>query len=422
VRSAFKEFLTAQRKMARLWKSLKSLLRNERGSTAVTVAFAMPLVVAGAAFGVETSYWYYKDMQLQAAADAAAYAGALEKRAGSKHADVVAAATKVAIDNGFLQSVGTAELHSPPLSGDHISSKSVEVLLQENTPRFFSSLFVKTPVVVGARAVAAYEDAGSACILALHKSASKAALFSGSSISKFKGCSVMANSLANDAVTVQGTGSLQTSCIYAVGNVSLTDNVVLDDCKNAQTGVSPVGDPYGEVEPPTPSGPCQSTSGSTLSPGSYCGGMTLSGTQTLAPGVYIVDGGDLKINANADISGDGVMIYLTNGARVSMNGNSTVKLSAATTGPYSGLLFFSDRADTGAAKNNFNGTADSQLTGAIYAASQAINFLGDFSGLDGCTQVVGLTVEWTGNAEVSKDCTGHGMKAIPAAELVKLVE
>jgi hypothetical protein len=143
---------------------------------------------------------------------------------------------------------------------------------------------------------------------------------------------------------------------------------------------------------------------------------------TLDPGVYVISGGDFKVNANADISGSGVMIYLTDGARVSMNGTATVKLSAATTGDYSGLLFFGDRTDTGSTKNSFNGTADSELTGAIYFASQDVQFLGDFSGLDGCTQVVGLTVEWTGNANVSKDCTAHGMKAIPATQLVKLVE
>jgi hypothetical protein len=150
--------------------------------------------------------------------------------------------------------------------------------------------------------------------------------------------------------------------------------------------------------------------------------MNLSGTRTLDPGVYVVSGGNLKINANAHISGSGVMFYLTDGARVSMNGTATVDLSAATTGTYSGVLFFGDRTDTGSTKNSFNGTADSLLTGAIYFASQAAQFLGDFSGTDGCTQVVGLTVEWSGNADISKDCTAHGMKAPPAAELVKLVE
>ncbi|WP_368911808.1 pilus assembly protein TadG-related protein [Taklimakanibacter deserti] len=382
----------------------------------------MPLVVAGAAFGVETSFWYYRDMQLQAAADAAAYAGALEKRAGSNQEAVKQAATNVAVTNGFRQAIGTADLNSPPSSGAHITSKAVEVLLAENTPRFFSSFFVKTPVVIRARAVATYEDAGSACILALHKSTPKAALFSGSSTSKFLGCSVMANSLATDAVTVQGTGKLETSCIYSVGGVSLGDGAVLNDCKSAQIGVPPVGDPYADVEPPAIPETCQSDSGPTLQPGKYCGGLTLKGTMTLDPGVYVISGGDFKVNANANISGSGVMIYLTDGARVSMNGTATVKLSAATTGDYSGLLFFGDRTDTGSTKNNFNGTADSELTGALYFASQDIQFLGNFSGIDGCTQVVGLTVEWTGNASVSKDCTAHGMKAIPATQLVKLVE
>lgn len=408
--------------MARLSDRLTSLIHDDLGSTAVVVALSMPLVIGGAGLGVETSYWYYKDLQLQAAADAAAYAGALEKRAGSKSPAVVMAATKVAAANGFASATGTAVLNSPPQSGTHKTSKAVEVVLEENAARFFSSFFIQTPVVLRARAVAAFQDAGSACILALHKSKSKAALFSGSSTSTFKGCSVMANSLANDAVTVQGSGRLETSCIYSVGGASLTDKTILDDCKSAQVGVSPVGDPYGEVAAPEASSTCKNTSGSTLSPGTYCGGMTLSGTKTLDPGVYVVSGGDLKINANANITGSGVMFYLTGGARVSMNGNATVNLSAATSGTYSGLLFFGDRSDTGSSKNTFNGTASSKLTGAIYFASQAIQFLGNFSGTDGCTQVVGLTVEWSGNANVSKDCTAHGMKAIAASELVKLVE
>src|SRR5215216_2584853 len=86
-------------KFARLAGRFRSLMRDEIGSTAVALAVSMPLVVGGAAFGVETSYWYYKDLQLQAAADAAAYAGALEKRAGSKNPAALTAATAVAKTN-----------------------------------------------------------------------------------------------------------------------------------------------------------------------------------------------------------------------------------------------------------------------------------------------------------------------------------
>jgi hypothetical protein len=150
--------------------------------------------------------------------------------------------------------------------------------------------------------------------------------------------------------------------------------------------------------------------------------MTLSGTKALLPGVYVVDGGDLKINANAHITGAGVMFYLTGGARVSINGNATVNLSAAISGAYAGILFFGDRASTGGAINKFNGTASSSLTGAIYFATQDIQYTGNFSGAGGCTHVVGLTVEWSGNTRISQDCSAYGMRNIPATQIVKLVE
>ncbi|MER8918268.1 pilus assembly protein TadG-related protein, partial [Mesorhizobium sp. M0761] len=56
--------------------------RARNGNVAVVVAFTLPVVVGGAGLGIETSFWYYSSLKLQAVADAAAYAGALEKVAG----------------------------------------------------------------------------------------------------------------------------------------------------------------------------------------------------------------------------------------------------------------------------------------------------------------------------------------------------
>src|SRR5262245_45629336 len=123
--------------MAKFHDWFRYLLRDNRGSTAVAFAVSMPLVVAGASLGGETSYWYYKKLQLQGAADAAAYAGAIEKRAGSNRDTVTQAATKVAVGNGFNAAVGSTLLNSPPQSGTHINGKAVEVVLEENAPRFF---------------------------------------------------------------------------------------------------------------------------------------------------------------------------------------------------------------------------------------------------------------------------------------------
>jgi hypothetical protein len=140
----------------------------------------------------------------------------------------------------------------------------------------------------------------------------------------------------------------------------------------------------------------------------------------MQPGIYVVSGGDFKINANANITGTDVTIYIKAGTNVSINGNATVHLSAPTSGTYSGMLFFGDRSGT--ENIAFNGMAASTLTGAIYFANQDISYLGNFSGNGGCTQVVGKTVEWSGSAVINQDCTAYGMKTIPAMQVVKLVE
>jgi len=175
------------------------------------------------------------------------------------------------------------------------------------------------------------------------------------------------------------------------------------------------------VPAPTPSGAClnQNANNETISPGRYCSGLSLKNNVTMSPGVYYIESSSgFDVNANANVIGTGVTIYLSGSAHVSINGNATVNLQAPTSGTYSGVLFFGDRASTGL--NKFNGTAASKLTGAIYFANQDIQYNGNFSGLNGCTQVVGSTIAWTGNTTVAVDCTAYGMRTLPVLTVVRL--
>src|SRR5262249_34450053 len=158
-----------------------------------------------------------------------------------------------------------------------------EVILKEKRKRLFTALFSKGKVVVKGRAVATFEDSGSACILALHHSATKAALFSGSSIAKFINCSVMSDSIAGNSITVQGTGKLEASCLYAVGGIDAGKGVTMTGCDAAKPGVPPVLDPFADLVAPSTSGSCKNDNGATLHPGVYCSGMTLKGNKTLDP-------------------------------------------------------------------------------------------------------------------------------------------
>ncbi|MBB3234497.1 pilus assembly protein TadG-related protein [Phyllobacterium endophyticum] len=403
---------------------LKAFLQRfaeEDGNVAIIFALCLPLVIGGAGLGVETSYWFYSDLKLQAAADASAYAGALEKASGSGTPAIVAAATSSATSNYFETSTGEIEVFTPPSTGPNTTKRAVEVILHQRLGRFFTSIYSQTPVLTQARAVALIAEASKACILALDPSASNAALFSGSSDVKLKGCSVIANSIDPNAIKVQGSAKLEVDCLISAGGVDTGNGAVKTVCAAPITKASIASDPFAGIAAPQASATCQNAKANSLKPGTYCSGLALSGNVSLSPGVYVIKGGDFKINANARVQGDGVTIYLAEGSRVSMNGNATVQLSAPTSGVYSGILFFGDRSSVGGS-NTFNGTADSLLTGALYFAVQQVRYLGNFSGEGGCSQVVAGTIEWTGNTGINQDCSSLGMRDIPAAQSIQLVE
>lgn len=396
--------------------SVSRFIADCGANVAILFSLSMPLVIGGISFGVESGYWYYRQASLQTAADAAAYAAAIEARAGSDSATILAAANTAAATNGYSAATGTIALTGPYTSG---SGFAVKVVLQRPEKRFFSQIITHNPISTAAKAIASYTTAANACVLALDKSASQSVLFSGNSSLALTGCSVMSNSIAGDSVASQGSATVTTPCILSAGGTSLTAGVTMTTCAAAMTQQPQAGDPYKSVPPPTASGGCKNSNGNTLQPGNYCNGLNLSGNVTLKPGVYYVSG-DVKINANANIQGSGVTIYLAGSSSVTMNGNATVNLSAPTTGTYSGLLFYGDPSGSSTVANKFNGTASSLLTGALYFPRQEVDYLGNFSGSGGCTQIVARTVQWTGNANVAVNCSAYGMQPVPVSSVVKL--
>lgn len=398
-----------------------SFWRRRDGNVALIAALASPLILAGAAFSADTTYWYFRDLELQAAADAAAYAGAIEMRAGRSESSIDAAALREAGSNGYDAAQGTIVINTPPQSGAFQQPKAVEVILTERQERFFSGLFDDRVVTAHARSVAIFESSGRACVLALDPSAERAASLSGSASLNLRGCTMMANSVAADAVYVGGAANLSTPCIISVGGVSAGGGLTMTECSTPVTQAPPVADPYAHLEEPVDAGGCQDANAAVLQPGRYCNGLSLRDTVHLQPGVYIIERGTFRTNANAIITGEGVTIYLADGVGTHFNGNAEVNLSAPTSGDYSGVLFFGAR-NTDGEDHVFNGTADSALTGALYFPSDAVEYAGNFAGENGCTQVVGRTVSWTGNATVDVNCEAFGMGALPAAQLIKIVE
>ena len=408
----------------------KEFLACRSGTIATVATMVMPVVVGGFGLGAEAGYWYFTQRKLQNSADVAAYAGASLIKSSTDQQLIQSAVLEAAVETGYDTKIGTLSANWPPVTGAFSGdSNALEITLQENLPRLFTSFFLDGDVSISGRAVAQVRPGLSSCIIALDKRASGAVTFSGTSDAVLDGCSIHANSLAEDAVTITGSGKVQTPCVSSSGGTSTTSGLTMSGCRSAIEHADTIDDPFATVPSPPLTAPCEAVNDFggpmsatyTISGGRYCGGLTMKRTITMEPGIYVVDGGTFTIESHAAVVGPGVTIFLTNGASVSIAGGATVELSAPTSGDYKGILFFVDRDDP-TVTHIFNGNSSSFLNGAIYAATGHVEFAGTSSVGGGCTQIVAKTVEITGTTGIGNDCTAMGFNDILNEQIVMLVE
>ncbi len=413
---------------------------DRSGAVAILTGIALPILVGGMALGAEASFWYLSQRKLQQAGDLAAYAAAVQLRSGRSEAEMQVAAAAIAGSSGLRAGEDTMALSHPPASGDFAGVPSaVEIRLARQQVRFFTLIYSQDPVAIDARAVAQVRGGGDACLLALDPSGAGAITVGGSADITFDGCDVATNSVAADAFLMNGgRAELTTGCVNSVGGVSPNGNLALQTCDRSRTEAPPIPDPYADVAQPPEEGDCAADNGigangsattvvpsQTMPDGTafeqYCGGLTVRGDTFFEPGLYIVDGGTFSINSNASVSGDGVTFFLTGGASLSFNGTADVDFTAPASGPYSGLVFFGDRADSGIS-HTINGSAGSRLNGAVYLPSANLSYSGNFGGAGSCIQIVARRVEFTGNSELRGGCAAPGTRRIAVAETIALVE
>ncbi|WEX75049.1 pilus assembly protein TadG-related protein [Sinorhizobium numidicum] len=387
----------------------RRMLQDERGAVAVIAAIIFPVLVGALGLGAETGYWYLKQRKLQHAADVSAHAAAVRHRAGDQQSALETTAGRIAGASGYSPGSLTVSTQS----GAAGSSK-ITVQLSETHQRLFSSIFSSEPMVLGARAVAEVKGGSKACVLALSSSASGAVTVTGSTEVRLSGCSVVSNSSAADAFLMKnGSAMMSTDCVYTVGEAVTTTGLTLTGCTEPVERAPPTADPFASVAEPEKLHiqqlPCRTldyVSNSTysfdrlangLEAIRFCGGLEIKGMIVLKPGLYIIDGGDFTVTAGAKLSGEGVTFFFANSAAAKLLGNGNIDLTAPTSGPYAGLLFFGSRHDTGVV-HQVTGNSESRLEGSLYVPTGRVDFTGNSTVSGGCTQIVADQVTFTGNA------------------------
>jgi hypothetical protein len=406
---------------------------------------------------VDMGYAFYVKQQVQAAADAAATAAAnYALKAGhytcgsngvvcnasyscpspvGTVSTALQAGCAYASSNGFLNT--GQQTVSMIANNTSINGTSPQYWVQSTVTQTINNLF-GIPGGFSSQVIRAQSTAelattqpagGASCIYAL---GSTGVTFtdSGSGNITTSSCGIQ----VNGGFSYSASGNIHTTIINADGNISAsgsgnitaTSKILYNGTYHntgsgnvspaPQSGAGPVTDPLASL--PAPSvGSCDhinysysSSSNTTVSPGVYCGGMslTMSGNVTFQSGTYIMQGGGFTYSGSGNISGSAITIYNTGNVSYSIQpvrvtGSGNMNFSAPTSGTYQGILFYGDRTQTYGTANSF--TASGNISsGTFYFPGTNINYSGSGNAL--YQALIANAITFTGSGNLSNDSSG----------------
>ena len=413
---------------------------REDGQAVILVVVAMSIMLIGAlGLAIDGGQMYAQRQMAQAAADSAAQAGIMSMFFGTNATSTYTFGTTTASstctttdlrtpcvyarDNGFGGTAADTVTLSFPATVAGVTLSTVAIpALTVTVQRTLNTGLIRMVGGAATSSISAKATAGlvgavsPACIYVLDPAAPSAfAAINGVTVA-VNGCAISVDSTSSSAASVVGGASVSASAVDVVGGVSLSNGGTITPV--AVTGVAPVGDPFASL-PALTTPYCtthhsmtNATSGQTLTPGTYCGGITVGNgvtNVTFAAGQYIINGGGLTFQGGTTSSGSGVMFYLTGTnttyASVTMSNGVDVTLSAPTSGTYMGVLFFQNRSITSTSEATFTGGANMLLTGSLYFPTTYVSFSNGTS-TTAYTAIVADEISFTGGASINYDNTG----------------
>ncbi len=394
----------------------------------VLIVISLAVLIAIVGLANDIGYAWRAKLKMQSAADAAAVAGADALFMGGG-VSPAAAAQAVATQNGFTNGSGTAinsnpvtvTVNNPPSSGPNSgNANAVEVVVSQPQPTYFLAAVGFGSLPVSARAVAAVNSSAN-CMYALNPTAS-GALSMGSNSTINSTCGLLLNSASSSALIGNSGAVISAPSLGIVGNKSWRGGALPS---NTTTGVAAVADPLAYIATPSPAGSCTSLGAMgpnatvSIPAGYYCGLTVRSNTvvNLTSSGTYSFDG-TINLASNTALNGTGVTLYFKSGS-LSMSSNTILNLSAPTSGTYSGIVIFQDRADS--TPLSLSSNSGMSLTGAVYAPAAnltlASNAFADvYSIMIASTITIASNSTINLNADYSSLANGSPIKAAVAIE------
>ena len=416
-------------------KSLfKRIWNDKRGNVLVIAGASLPLLVGSAGLATDTIQWTLAKRQLQRTADSAALAGVhhiIQGQTASTGVD-----RDITHNNHTGLTLGTPVV-SHPATGFATDPNSVGVTLSVTKPLSFSGMFMTTTPTITATAVASVVQAGEYCVISLESTTTSGLEVSGSATVNL-GCGMATNSRGSNAIDASGASKVTASPVSAVGAIPDNGNFAVGT--TIQSYGMKQDDPYENLAMPSiPNGTCHNvqlsggkdytdlipkngqrpdylSANNKLRTDVCYNSLKLGGTIEFEPGTVVLNGGDLDLGSQANVTATNNTFYFTSskgtinssndigGPRI--NASAQINFAAPTSGTYDGILMLQDRRalDGNSVQNKINGNSSSFMQGSIYFPSQEVVFNGGSGMNTDCVFMVVRRLEFSGNSTLKNDC------------------
>jgi Flp pilus assembly protein TadG len=313
-------------------------------------ALVLPVLLIACGLAIDLGLMESHALTMQQAADAAAASAELELERGTGNWVTVGKAT--AALNGFTDGQGSVQVvvsmapGTGAFAGQH---DAVKVAITDEVATIFLRVADEQASVVTASAVALAPPC-------FYLTGGKTAVTSQGSV-----LTLNCPFYANRGVALDANSSLAALAENLTGSAAESTGIHMTPV--ARFNAATVADPLAALSEPA-AGSCAHTSykqsggAVTLSPGTYCKGMTLiNATVTLQPGQYLITGGAHW--SGSTVQGTGVTLFFTKGTGAAVgqfvvDGNSRLTLSAPPSGTaLAGVIVFGTRNWTATATQDF---------------------------------------------------------------------
>ncbi|MEM1049035.1 MAG: pilus assembly protein TadG-related protein [Pseudomonadota bacterium] len=341
--------------------------KAQSGNVAITfTAGAAGIIgIAGAAldFAAATAL----EARLQAVADAAAVASARELYLSNSKRRIIKAVAVNFVDVSLgddIDGVSKKVDVSPDFS-------DVTVSLEKSYDPKILSVVYKDQIDIAVSSTATIMPGGRICAIALEPSKGYAIEVDWSARFTADQCAVFSNSTSRIGIRSRYNAKLKSELTCSAGGYfGLSRN--FDPVP--ETDCPPIEDPLANRKPPAPeacreTGLTISAGQRTLKPGTYCGGVTITGTADvkLTDGIYVFKDGPLTVNGTATLEGAYVGFYFTGAdSTLFFDSDTTISLTAPKQGAMAGILMFEDRASPPERLFNIRSDNARELLGTIY--------------------------------------------------------